>query len=504
MLSRPLTIAAAAFVALGLALRAIQYVVRPSLWHDEAMLGVSIVHRPLTGLLLSPLEYNQIAPPGFLEIVKLSTMLLGSSDLAVRLPSFVCAIAALFAFAFLARKVLQREAIVVAICVFALAPMLLIYAAEVKQYSGDLLAVLLLTLAVLNARKSNFERRWVNATAVAALVAVWFSDASVLVLTGLAVGLVVLAVLERDRTAGKAALTIGPAWAFAIVAHQIGAQIRITAETRGVMHRYWETAFMPFPPTTLEAAVWLPRAFILLYTDALGLRSIHGVVLVVALGGMIALWRSGRRDIVLLLSGPVVIAVIASAFRFYPLSGRLSIFALPALTILFAAGTGALATHAGKWAPVLAALMLVVMVKPPEHVLRGQPPSWMREDIQPAVARIRRERQADDRIYVYSGAVPIMEYYATRGGLAPTEWDPGRNLRLRPDEYTGDLARFSGARRLWLLFAHSDSAQRAPVLAAADKIGTRVMTDTANDPRAATARAPLFLYELVAQQPPSQ
>ncbi|MEO8576179.1 MAG: hypothetical protein ABI556_05750, partial [Gemmatimonadales bacterium] len=74
---------------LGAAIRVVQYFRRPALWLDEAMLSISIVKRPLRALIFSPLEFNQSAPPLYLQIAKISTMIFGPTELALRLPSFL-------------------------------------------------------------------------------------------------------------------------------------------------------------------------------------------------------------------------------------------------------------------------------------------------------------------------------------------------------------------------------------------------------------------------------
>ncbi len=468
------------------------------------MLAVSIVHRPIRQLIVTPLEYNQVAPPGFLVAAKVSTMLFGNSGFAIRLPAFICAIAALLAFAWLAHRALRNEEIVAAICIFALSPMLLMYSAEFKQYSGDVLAAVLLTLTVLKIRASDFHARWVYVTAGAGVIVVFFSDASVVVLAGLGVGLAILAMLERDARAARAAAIIAPAWAFAIGMHQIGAHFRVTAETKVVMHEFWASNFMPLPSSEIAVNHWLRLAFNSLSAEGLGLRPLRSGILLFALAGVLALWRRGRRDIVLLMSGPIAVAVIASAVQAYPLSGRLSMFLLPAMTVFLSAGIGVIASLSGRWRPWIAAVVLVALLNPPGYVLNGTPPKWLREEIRPALSRIRSERQPGDRIYVYWGAVPATEFYAPRYGLGPTEWEAGRILRAEPARYAEDLARYRGARRLWLLFSHSDARERADVLVRVDSIGGRLISDTTGYDRASITRAPLFLYEFPEQQQQQQ
>jgi hypothetical protein len=58
---------------LGLGLRLAQYAGR-SLWLDEALLALNIIHRPIGGLF-RVLDYHQGAPLGFLLLEKMATKL---------------------------------------------------------------------------------------------------------------------------------------------------------------------------------------------------------------------------------------------------------------------------------------------------------------------------------------------------------------------------------------------------------------------------------------------
>ena len=65
----------ARWAALGAALRLWQYAAGASLWADEANMALNIVERPLARLL-GPLDYRQVAPPGWLVLEKLAVLAL--------------------------------------------------------------------------------------------------------------------------------------------------------------------------------------------------------------------------------------------------------------------------------------------------------------------------------------------------------------------------------------------------------------------------------------------
>src|SRR5215831_14681195 len=82
-------VAMAAVLLAGVAVRLWEYLGNASLWLDELALSESILDRSVLDLLRRPLALGQSAPAGFLVAVKVSTMLFGTSELALRLPSFL-------------------------------------------------------------------------------------------------------------------------------------------------------------------------------------------------------------------------------------------------------------------------------------------------------------------------------------------------------------------------------------------------------------------------------
>ncbi|MBF8261677.1 MAG: hypothetical protein HW376_1206, partial [candidate division NC10 bacterium] len=89
-------------VLFGLGCRLSQYAANTSLWHDEAYVALSILHKSFAGLL-GPLDWKEASPPGFLVVEKLVVALLGRSEYALRLVPLVAGLAGMICFAGLAR-----------------------------------------------------------------------------------------------------------------------------------------------------------------------------------------------------------------------------------------------------------------------------------------------------------------------------------------------------------------------------------------------------------------
>src|SRR5262245_8490097 len=91
---RPAWLLPAALCGLGAALRLWQYAADASLWADEANLVLNIIERPL-GRLLGPLDYRQVAPPGWLLLERTAVTVFGQGEQALRLVPLLGSLAAL-------------------------------------------------------------------------------------------------------------------------------------------------------------------------------------------------------------------------------------------------------------------------------------------------------------------------------------------------------------------------------------------------------------------------
>ena len=93
------------FAALGIGLRALVSLLRLPIWTDEAKLATSLLDRDYAGLV-EPLVYSQIAPVLFMWIQKTAAVVLGFSELSLRLVPALAAIAGTLLMRHLSRRLL--------------------------------------------------------------------------------------------------------------------------------------------------------------------------------------------------------------------------------------------------------------------------------------------------------------------------------------------------------------------------------------------------------------
>ncbi len=185
--ARVLRVVPWAIIALGVLLRIVVFVQNRNLIIDEANIVRNLGERTFAELL-TPLHYEQFAPPLFLFISKCSMLCFGAYEWAFRLFPFLCSITNLFLFYSLLKKVNVGKAIFYPLFLFATGMIYIRYATEFKQYSSDItvcLSLILLALKfdILTTSNRKFFTIWL----LLGSFAIWLSMPSVFVLAAVGV-----------------------------------------------------------------------------------------------------------------------------------------------------------------------------------------------------------------------------------------------------------------------------------------------------------------------------
>ena len=446
-----------ACLTMGVVLRTVQYGAQASLWLDELALAHTIVVRDLVRLVTEPLAYQQVAPAGFLVLQKIAISALGAGELGFRVVPWLASIAALFVFWRVTMRLLPQGAALLALTLFAGGIAFTSYAGQAKQYSTDVLAVLVLIWAGCVLLRPHARA---PLPVAAGCVALLVSLPGVLV--GAAAGLMLMV---RARRTGapqpRVLLTAGAAWTAAALITVAFAQWTVNADTRAYMETFWVRGFPPPPWQGVDALMWVPGAL----TQVLGFALFHWLAeeplfSVATLGFAVATlpgaWWLTRRHgyAAAMVMAPVVVAAIAAGMRVLPLNGRVSLWLGPPLLLLAAAGVAA----AVEWLPprlrlvpnglgigagALAVIAAVII----------EPPPFSTQEMRPILEQVAAAAHPTDRIYVYYGARLAVRYYGPGFGLA--EWTEGRCHRGAPVNYLHELDVFRGQPRVWVIWTHA-------------------------------------------------
>jgi hypothetical protein len=332
-------------LALGIFLRLAAYAHGRSYWLDEGSLAGNVVgHRALD--FSEPLAGDQLAPFGFLIVVRAVVAILGRSTYVTRLLPLACGLLALVPFTILARRILPRRAAVVAIALFALSDDLIYYSSEFKPYSSDLAIGLAITLLAYGALARPATGRSAAGIALCAVLAPWCSFASVFVVAGCGTSLVLAALMACRYRDAAVYGGIGMAWLLSFVLAYRASLTLLTPYT--TMYRFWDFAFLPLWPVPSSPVSLVKAGGILLDVLVNPLNLVPpflgwvGALLPFSLLAAGNVWLFRRSwPVWLMLVLPVAFAVIASIMKRYPFHGRLILELVPAFFLLIGEGTQA-------------------------------------------------------------------------------------------------------------------------------------------------------------------
>jgi hypothetical protein len=219
-----------------------------------------------------------------------------------------------------------------------------------------------------------------------------------------------------------------------------------------------------------------------------------------ALVGAVSLARR-RRDAWLLLA-PIAVTLGAAIARQYPFHSRVVLFLAPALICLIAGAIEWVRARVAR-SPAVGAILLTAACLPPLGTLRQLRSVSSAEEVRPVLAAVRAAWRPGDVLYVYHGAWQAAEFYGPRYGFTRSDIRLGGCHRSDVERYADELDRLRGRSRVWALFAHASSSERAALLDHLDRIGVREdsVIGEHGTPRMGPPSA--YLYDLTASAEPA-
>lgn len=462
-------------IALGIALRAWAYLSNVSLWLDELLVSRNILGLPLSHLLTKPLLLDQVAPRGFLLFEKLAVDTLGRNELALRLFPFVCSVVSVLLFHRLSNRALGGWGPAFAMALFAIGIPFIQYGVEVKQYIFDATAAILLVHLALTLRDPATPTRRLVLTGLAAVVIIWFSQASVVVMAGVGAALAVEWLIDRDRRTARALLITISLWAVASLIAILAGLRSMTPSTREFMDDFWGTGFMPLPFTLSGTLRWLWAQSQSMFTDPTLLRyPLPLLFAALSLLGVVSLWRT-RRDVTLIFLGPFALAVLAAGAHQYPLRGRLMFYLAPGVLLAVAAGIEQVRRWTTALGRPLGGVVAAAALAPPVMAFAEGHPPYEIENNRALYAYLQQKRQPGDIIHVFPLSRIGALYYGERYGLRLNEWRTAVCDRNDTRAFVRDVDQYRGVGRLWLVSGGSRPyrSARAAVRGYLGTIGVR-------------------------------
>lgn len=341
------------FVALGVTVRLVRYLLRFPLWGDEMMLADNLLTRDYAGLA-GGLDHSQVAPLGYLWALKAVVSAFGFNEYSLRAVAVFGGIAGLVLFRVAAGHVLRGLPLVLVVACLSVAYFPIRHAAEVKPYAVDLLAAVLLVEPLLAWLRNPARTTPLWRLAPAALFATSFSFPAVFVGGGVSLALGYEAWRRRSKSAIAPWLAFNAALVgtFAVLYFAV---MRSHYDVSGTaLGSYWVTGFPPSLSEPWQCLKWLVAAHIgEVFAYPLGGDAGGGAVqLILAIVGAVAFWRLGRRGLVIAAAVTAALGLSAAVMHRYPygFGVRLQQHWAPLLSLLIGQGAAlALAAIRSDW-----------------------------------------------------------------------------------------------------------------------------------------------------------
>jgi 4-amino-4-deoxy-L-arabinose transferase-like glycosyltransferase len=414
------------------------------LWTDEAWVALAALQTTPAAALAA----GQSTPPLYLLSVWAVVQVLGGSEAALRAVSFLLGVGTLFLIWRLARSLVPLPASLLALAAVACSPVMVYYAKELKQYSGDAFFTVLIFYLAERVRARRGQRGWAALT-MAGVLGLGFSHPLVFTLPVAAAVLWGTLPSRRSRVA-----LLGAVWALAFAAYYL---LFFRREVDPKLVTYWvEVAAFPDFTGVKPLVIWLGQALYEYFWYFLGEWGVYwGPPLLAA--GVLALLDQRRGRVLAYLLGPLLLALGAAALHLYPFmarsgGNRLMLFSAPLFYLVVAAGAGTVLTwlwqKRQRWLALALSAVLLAALHPVANFRENLHPRHNREEIQPLVEHLKSQLRPGDLVYVYYFAIQPFNYYY-HGAALP--------LCLGKSCVETDLtaaATNPAPRRIWLIASH--------------------------------------------------
>jgi 4-amino-4-deoxy-L-arabinose transferase-like glycosyltransferase len=419
------------------------------LWTDEAWVALAALESSPAAALAA----GKSTPPFYLLGVWAAVKLWGNSEAVLRSLSFCFGVGTVALFWLLARTLTSLSASLLSLALVAGSPIMVYYAKELKQYSGDAFFAVLVLLLTERLRGRGGEKGW-TLLFLAGALGLGFSHA--LIFTLPIIGIFLWFGLPSSRRLGV--ILLGGLWALSFAAlywlflrHQVDPELVA----------YWAPGFPDFSGVG-PFCRWLGAALQRYLEYFLGEWGVFwGLPLLIA--GMVILVRQGSSRALLYLGGPLLMTLAASALHRYPFmadqnGNRLMLYSVPLLFLVVSVGLSGVLAYLWQRRQRLAALalagLILLSLDPLKTLQENLSPRNFREELKPLVAYLEDWVKPQDWVYVYYYAIYPFKYYYR-----------GNHPRIRlakacaETDLTWPEAGVSPPRRLWLVAGHFGSMQ---------------------------------------------
>ncbi len=399
-----------AAICTGIAIRLAVYLQNRNLMIDEANVARNIYERGFSALALS-LSYHQYAPPVWLWGIKLSSLLFGFSETALRLLPLLSGILSLVLLHRILKTITSYRSLWYPILLLATGFIFIRYSTELKQYATDAcislaLIQLALTTGIDKYKPVKFATLWT----IAGTIAIWASMPSVFVLAGIGCYYAVMWLQNKDYTKVLPLGIIVLFWVaqFALYYATI-LQPQIDTSYLQNFHKQYFLTVLPVNSFTIQHNAGLIGAIIgTAGGENMIPKYLNGILIAVA--SIYLLIR--KRELFALLIVPFLLLLLAASANQYTLIPRVTLFIMPVLLILIGYGLHFMLQQ-NRYAGIALSLVAIYGIVS-SNALRFFVQPLHTEQLTDALSVARKYNlQSGNNVYIHNGAKAAFIYYST-------------------------------------------------------------------------------------------
>lgn len=426
-----------AIFVLAFLLRLKAYLSFSPFWLDECSLSLSILNRGLLGYF-APLEHTQSAPPFFMFDTKLLTLFFGEKELVMRFIPFLCSLLSIGVFYLFTKKFfIKNHTLIAANLLFALNYRLIYFAQEFKQYSSDVLLVLLVLLFF---QKIDLES--LTAKKQLLLGVLMF----LVLLYSLPVAFVLGAFIIYNIKKCKIWMFLAPIVALGIPYYVFS----LLPSKKLMLDTYaslWAGGFLSLNPLSLLSVLrenllyfFLPNTFVLL-----------GIILL-TLGIVVTLKEKSKLNTLLLLT--LGCALLASFLHLYPIKERVALYLLPLFLTLMLKPLDSVSLKKRALGVFIVFLTFVYFLNLSYVPKLFQKETFVKTGAKGVMELLKDGYSQGDVVVVNDASSSIYAYYAKYFGFYTPRYVGINLVKYDRVYYTGLLNQLPKGQTYWLFYAY--------------------------------------------------
>jgi hypothetical protein len=432
------------FIAVFLAIY--QFIFNRSLWLDEACLSLNIINKGFVDLT-NPLDYNQVAPVGFLFIEKILVLIFGKNEYALRIFSLISFLTSIPFFYLLSYKLTKNKTIaLISTSIFSINYRLLFYSSEVKQYSTDVLITVIFLYLFINLQLNKDKGLFVYA--IFGSIALWFSNVSIVILFVTGVYHFYAEVYKKHNYKCLMFLLL---WGISFLIYY--KLLIYNHPTTEFMKSYWAYSFLPFNIFSSDFYHFIYWANIIIYGSSLGFGPFWPIPLIISSFAIIYTLKHQNYTLLYLCLSPIIVHLLLSGFKLYPFETRFILYIIPLIILIYSIGLCQLFNFVKMKIPKLPKPLLIIPVLIMFYPIHHQGFPIQEEEIKDSMHYIKKNIKKDELIYVYYSAYRAFQFYNETGIININ--NPiviGTSSHNENVKYTNELLNLNG--KTWLLFSH--------------------------------------------------